>query len=324
MKKLIPVMIAAALLVVVFAVSDTDSEASLPGTYVNGQVATYATVVDEPNEHWKYDSSALTITGDSVFDKYTTDGTTSYCIYDPTGPLNLVLNADLTITAYDETALNITLAIYSGGSITISGPGKLTINHGTDGHHIDQGLTAAGSITIDGPSVEILSGADIIASQAEWGSAFTMKSGSLNLIGSGTIDAENVFIKGGIIYIESSCGLMRDQITAYSLHKTTNTIEMTGGTVTFANVKADASLLLALGDSYSLDMHGAGGSNWVQDDYMIKAVSDGSVTIKSINVVRSEEDPTLDEKDTPVLAATGIIALMALILLAGYMFGKKD
>ena len=61
MKKLIPFMIAAAMIIVVFAATDSGSEATLTGTYVNGNPATYGMTVDEPNAHWKYDSDGLTI-----------------------------------------------------------------------------------------------------------------------------------------------------------------------------------------------------------------------------------------------------------------------
>ena len=278
MKKLIPIMIAAAMIIVVFAATDSGSEASLTGTYVNGNPASYGMTVDEPNAHWKYDSDGLTITGDSIFDGKVTEGTTSYCIYDPVGPLNIILDADLTITAYDDSSMNITLAIYSAGDINITGSGKLTIKHDGEGR-IDQGLTAASSITIDGPTVEILSGADITASQAEWGSAFNMNSGKLNLIGSGTMSAENVYIRGGAITIDPSCGLIRNQISATSDHGAVK-IEMTGGKISFANCTADDSIIIALGQTFTIDMHDAGGKNWEVDDYRIKAVNDGPVTIE--------------------------------------------
>ena len=313
MRKLIPVMLAAAMIFVVFAATDTGSEASLTGTYINGQSANYSTVVDQPNEHWKYDSSGLTITGDSIFNNTAADGTTAYCIYDPVGPLNIILDADLTITAYDDTPGNTTLAIYSAGDINITGTGKLIINHNDESHHIYQGLTAADSITIDGPSVEISSSFDITASQVGWGSSFNMNGGSLNLIGSGTIDAESVYIRGGTITIDPSCGSERNQITAYSVHATTNKIEMTGGKITFASAKANDSLLIALGDSPVIDLHEATGKNWEKDDYRIKAVSDGPVTIEIRHNLRFM-GMEVHHDDMPVVVA--ISAITAIVVLA--------
>ena len=277
MKKLIPIMIAAAMVVVLFAAADTGSEASehYIGIHINGESVNNWKEVDKENEHWKYDSHGLTITGDTIFENYVPvtylGNTNSYCIY--FNNLNLILEADLTIIAPDTSGVYST-AVFSIHDITITGSGKLTIKANGE-YDVKVGLNAGNNITIDGPTVEICATNEIYAGQWDI-SSFNMNSGELNLTGGGELMASSIFIRGGTInMLSGGC------LTAYNDQGEAR-IEMTGGKIYFANVTdVNWSILYATSmKSCVIDLHDASGDNWVADDHSVKAVSNGPVTIE--------------------------------------------
>ena len=280
MKKLIPIMIAATMIVVVFAAADTGSEASenYIGIHINGESVNNWKEVDKENEHWKYDSHGLTITGDTIFDNYVTvkdqfGSYYSYCIY--FNSLNLILEADLTIIAPDyNPEVSSEWAVYSIHDITITGSGKLTIKaNGEDVVH--HGLNAGYNISIDGPTVEICATNEIIADYWDI-SSFNMNSGELNLTGGGQLRASSIIIRGGTINVLTGDGCL----TAYNDQGEAR-IEMTGGKIYFANVTEGNFILFTVSmKSRVIDLHDASGDNWVADDHSVKAVSNGPVTIE--------------------------------------------
>ena len=79
LRKIVPIVIAVAMLSVVFAAADADAYDT--GTYINGQYVSGDCSKDEGTEHWTYKGNTLTITADSVFDLAFTDGDQAYCIY---------------------------------------------------------------------------------------------------------------------------------------------------------------------------------------------------------------------------------------------------
>lgn len=325
MKKIIPIMIATTMvLTAIVAVTDTDSDADFPGTYINGQLATNGTIVDKDNEHWAYFDDGMIITGTTVFSGFIKNGDTSYCIYDGDGgTLNLILNGDLTINAFDPDLDAVTLAIYTSGSLHITGSGKLTIKCDDEFRNIYQGLTAGENITIKDGEIEIWSDIDVTASQVGWDTSFTMSGGELNLFGSGTINAENVYIKGGKININSSCGTVRNRIAAYSDHGE-STLEMTGGYVKFTNVRmsTDNPLMSSTGNGVShFDVHDADGTNWtINEDNNLDAIEDGDVTVmfdKSIhNSITKHSDEPVVLGATVGCAALGLLIVVGMILIA--------
>lgn len=328
MKRIIPIMIVATMLFAVFIViTDTESEATIAGTYINGQSAYYGMEVDNENEHWKYDRDGLRITGDSVFSNTVKDGNTAYCICgEDFSTLKIILDADLLINAYDTDSSTVTLAVYTSGNITITGSGKLTIKYsGSEHSYIYQGLTAGENILIDGPTVEIWSDYDVTASQFT-GYSFTMNSGELNLFGSGTVTADNIYIRGGTINVNACTGSIRDVIYAYSMTGDA-TLEMTGGVINFFNKDKgnDPSILSSLGGkSSNLKLHDAAGTNWKMgdEDWYAVAIESGPVTVefnKSIHrsITRDSDEPL-------VLGLTaGCAALATLIVLISVVAVRK-
>ena len=328
MKKLIPIIIAITMILSIFIIVDSDSDAEIYGSYVNGQEVSYGTEVNKENEHWRYDEHGLTITGDTVFEGTVRDGLTAYCIYKGGfgDTLNIILNADLLIKACDEDLDSTTLAIYTPGSISISGPGSLTIDHGDPERHIYQGLTAGDNVTINGSMVTICTNFDITASQLGWGTSFTMNNGELNLIGSGTIMADNIYIKGGTINVNGVTGSVRNNLSAYSDHGG-STFEMTDGVINFANVSRnnDNPILSAMGTASSnLNLHNATGKNWkITDDHFVDAIKDGPVTIESSKSFYSTNSENVDEKVVLGIPLGCIVVLALALIGSNFMAGKK-
>lgn len=330
MRKIIPVLIAAAMLVIVFSAVGTDAAATDGGLYINGRTINESRemTVDEGTEHWTYvySSNTLTINADSIFSKVYTEEElpgkiTSYGIMDETfRGFNLVLNADLKITGYNDTSGAMNLAIYTAGTLTISGSGKLTIDHGDPDHHYDQGLTSNGDININGATLEICTKDDLYAGVGGGGS-FNMNAGELNLVGSGTACGDNVNIRNGTINVDGKMGTIRNSI--YAKGDDAN-FQMTGGAVNFANVspKGD-SIMHATGfNSSTLDLHGAKGTNWeIKEDTYVMAIEDGSASIVIYNSYHPAE---LELDEEPMYIVVGAVAFVALAMLCAMVFHRKN
>lgn len=316
LRKIVPIVIAAAMLSVVFAAADADAYDT--GTYINGQYVSGDCSKDEGTEHWTYKGNTLTITADSVFDLAYSDEEYAHCIYNGglNYPLNIVLNADLVVSGHGTEYVD-NVGIYSVGAITITGTGKLTVRSSDPDNHYDEGITSDDSITIDGPTVEIDTCADLNASTSFRDTSFTMKSGTLNLIGSGSIYAGSINISGGTINVNGVRGSIQNQLSTWL---DSGNVDISGGAVNFAKCNKGDWIIIAL-EKGSVNVHGAQGTNWKQDGNHMYAVADGPVTIAFTSGVLDEDDGKAD--DTPLIIGAACIIVLAAVMLLGTVLLRK-
>lgn len=243
MKRIIPVIIATALLCVVFTADTVDADTTY--MFINGHTVTG----DETNteEGWSFNVSSRTLTlnnatlDDALYSSNVThvDSTIYYCL---NGTFNIVLIGDSTIDAVDGPGW-FYYAIYAERTVTISGDGSLTINAGgADGTGI---YSYRGDVTITGGEIVI---------DADCG-----------------IHAENVMDgDGGHVYITRGSICTNGPIIGYSC------LDMTGGSLTVSGMAADEA---AVSFEDTVDLHGATTVNATVTAKQIKATEAGSVEI---------------------------------------------
>ena len=248
MKKLIPIMIAAAMLCVVFVAADTD--AADPGTlWINGHEVTTDTTNDA--EHWSYVASTNTITLNGVALSSTHDFNPGWgTIVSPilytgtTGTLNIVLVGSNTLGVANPSA-NTYGIFLNGAGLNISGSGSLVIEEGcTNGIN---GSDNGNDITIDGGDITI---------------------GALKSAGSSAIYGTNIIVNAGIIRCVGS-------ITGE------DSAEMTGGCM-IITVNGDGMFTFgACNDSF--DIHGAFVDNGTIQSLTVASIAAGDVIISHMN-----------------------------------------
>lgn len=330
MRRIVPILVAAAMIISVSVVILTDEDSAAVnehGMYINGhEITDLIYHVDEGTEHWTYEFSTgnLTIEADSVFSSYCYidngyETPASYGIYQGGGGgVNIILNGNLLIEGLSDEPGAERVGIYTVGEVTVSGSGKLTIKSASTEHHFNEGITANGSININSGTVEIHSGSDLYSIDGD----FHMNGGELDLVGSGSATGESVYITGGTINIDGSTGSTRNVVYAKGDHGAT--FDMTGGSINFANCTSGQQLLysISMWGSETLNLHGATGKNWVvHEDHFVDAVNDGPASI-TINSSLYDEKKDLDDNIViGVVAAVGVMAFA--ILLLGFI-GRKQ
>lgn len=241
MKKIIPIMIAAAMLFagcIIFL--DNDSDAIDDGFWVNGHEVTGDTTTYSESEHWTYTASSKTLTLNGVtFTNCHSDGA-EYAspIYDGRNDgtaLKIVLNGENVISGH--VAGPECDGIYSDGDIEISGTGSLTINPDPAGDHYSNGIYVSGNLTIRGGTITV-SQATMFdlwpAANYMRGAKFRMEGGTVNLNGGGDLDANgDIIMSGGTIN------------TTGVISATSSTFTFTGGLVKNESMAVDDILVRA-------------------------------------------------------------------------------
>ena len=283
MKKLLPLMIAAAMICALFTISfaanDVDATTDA-GLYLNGNLVTEPT-----GDGWSYNSGTKTLTleGANFTTAHTESGgytTSAPLYYGDEDTLKIVLvgnnNSITGIGTGDENC-----GIYVRGSLEISGTGSLTVNNTSYG----VGIMAVNHLTILGGNITSISGPgqfDVHVAATEEENGFLMSGGTLHLSGSGNMDVNGgagIKITGGLI--ESEGGILAS-IGGPGID---GPFEIAGGQVIVHNATADGNIAFGSRNTESTDplmiTHDAPLNNAVQDGNALKAITAGDASIGS-------------------------------------------
>ena len=327
MKKVIPIVIAAAMLMVVFAAGDSD--ATVDSLWVNGHEVTGDT--ENAGEHWSYVASTNTLTLSGVnftAEKYDADRYTSGCIFDGRdGTLKIVLSGENTIAAPEGS--HEVNGIFVSDSVEISGSGSLAIS-APDGN----GIMAFHSITLKSGTVTMNGCATFGLFAA---GAYPLEKGVVNIQG-GTLNLGNdhidvngsVAMSGGTINFNG--GPMMDILDING-----GDFVMTGGTINIASSAADDLLINA---ETLINLNGAELTNvtpkkydggWVVCDIaeatgLFATEAGASVITHGDSPDPSGDDPKDDDKkDNKALYIGGGVgaAVLVIAIVGAFLFLRK-
>ena len=292
MNRVISVVIVMVMMITVFSVVVTDSDA-IPTSYLH--VDGIQVSEDMDTSEWSYVSGTHTLTikdGANIDTSFKDDDVnqTAAPIYDGHGgTFHIVLSGNCVISGVDTTA-DENVGIFSVGSVVISGNGTLTISNASYSYGIMvlQHLTIeSGTVTIE--LVDFDDSFDIYLPSTDATSGFTMSGGVLNLSSSGLMDinGRGITVTGGKIQVSPSMG--DGSIVAIGGPGLDGVVDLQGGMITFANGSENQIAISGSKNTGSTDpvliVHDLPMYNMVKDGDTLKVVGSGIAYVGSEPVI---------------------------------------
>ena len=326
MKKAIPIIVAAAMVIAMFAAADADADPD-PGLYLNGELVTGTS-----GDGWTYDSGTktLTLSGANFTAAHTESSgysSSGAIYYGNDDTLKIVLNGDgNSVTGlgggYEK------CGIYSAGGLEFSGTGSITISNDS----YSNGIMAGKNLTIKGGTITSSVGGnfDAAVSGTTATCGFLMAGGVLKLNGTGILDVNGgagVKITGGL--------LQAKEVTAIGGPENDGPFEISGGKIEFSDCVADGILAFGSRNTGStaplLITHDAPMENCYIDGNSLKSTAAGNA---SIGTYTPSDPGSGDGDDTgsddggngnnALLIGGGIaIAVVAVLAIGAFFFMRK-